>query len=130
MTRVFFLSLLSRNINDQLSSKFHRFVILCIVENTPSEKNGLRQLLTCIPQLKLINSEFLIFLHNFSHRSISYSFLLGRGDSKTENKTSNTTQEDDDYDNNDDGEDGDGWVLGEGGVGMGGYGYDWDDDND
>ena len=32
VTRVFFLSLLSHNFDDQLSSNFHRFVILCIVE--------------------------------------------------------------------------------------------------
>ncbi|XP_033628224.1 interferon alpha-inducible protein 27-like protein 2B, partial [Asterias rubens] len=36
------------------------------------------------------------------------NYFRGRGDSTTENKTSNTTQEDDDYDNNGDGEDGDG----------------------
>ena len=30
VTRVFFLSLLSRNFDDQLSSNVHRFVILCI----------------------------------------------------------------------------------------------------
>ena len=44
MTRVFFLSLLSRNFDDQLSSNFHRFVILCICWDTPSEKTGLWQL--------------------------------------------------------------------------------------
>ena len=44
MTRVFFLSLLSRNFDDRLSSNFHRFVILCICWDTPSEKTGLWQL--------------------------------------------------------------------------------------
>ena len=41
---VFFLSLLSRNFDDWLSSNFHRFVILCICWDTPSEKTGLWQL--------------------------------------------------------------------------------------
>ena len=33
-----------RNFNDQLSSNFHRFVILCICWETPCEKTGLSQL--------------------------------------------------------------------------------------
>ena len=37
VTRVFFLPLLSRNFDDQLSSNVHRFVILCICWDTPSE---------------------------------------------------------------------------------------------
>ena len=44
VTRLFFLSLLSRNFDDRLSSNFHRFVILCICLVTPSEKTGLWQL--------------------------------------------------------------------------------------
>ena len=40
----FFLSLLSRNFGDQLSSNFHRVVILCICWDTPSKKTGLWQL--------------------------------------------------------------------------------------
>ena len=44
MTRVFFLSWLSRNFDGQLSSNFHRFVILCICWYTPSEKTGLWKL--------------------------------------------------------------------------------------
>ena len=40
----FFLPLLSHNFNDQLSSNFHRFVILCICWDTASEKTGLWQL--------------------------------------------------------------------------------------
>ena len=43
-TRVPFLPLFSRNINNQLSSNFHRFVISCICQDTPSEKTGLWQL--------------------------------------------------------------------------------------
>ena len=43
VTRVFFLSLLSRNFEHQLSSSFHRFVILCRCWDTPSEKTGLWQ---------------------------------------------------------------------------------------
>ena len=46
VTRVFFLSLLSRNFDDQLSSNFHRFVVSCICLDTPSEKTGLWQLPT------------------------------------------------------------------------------------
>ena len=38
---VFFVPLLSRNFNDQLSSNFHRFVILCICWDTASVKTGL-----------------------------------------------------------------------------------------
>ena len=41
-----FLSLFSRNCDDQLSSNFHRFDIsICICWDTPSEKTGLWQLL-------------------------------------------------------------------------------------
>ena len=43
VTGVYFLSLLSCNFDNQLSSKFHRFVILCISWDTPSEKTGLLQ---------------------------------------------------------------------------------------
>ena len=39
--RVFFLPLLSRNFDDQSSSNFHKFVILCKWWDTPSEKTGL-----------------------------------------------------------------------------------------
>ena len=39
-----FLTLISRNFDDQLSSNVHRFVILCICWDTPSEKTGLWQL--------------------------------------------------------------------------------------
>ena len=41
---VFLLSLLSRNSDDQSSSNVHKFVILCICWDTPSEKTGLWQL--------------------------------------------------------------------------------------
>ena len=44
MTRVFFLSLLSRNFDDRLSSNFHRLVILCICWDTPTVKTNLWQL--------------------------------------------------------------------------------------
>ena len=44
VTRVFFLSLVSPIFNDRLSSNFHRFVILCICWDTPSEKTGVWQL--------------------------------------------------------------------------------------
>ena len=44
MTRVFFLSLLSRKFDDRLSSNFHRFVILCICWDTPTVKASLWQL--------------------------------------------------------------------------------------
>ena len=39
-----FSFILSRNFDDQLSSNFHRFVILCICWDTPSGKTGLWQL--------------------------------------------------------------------------------------
>ena len=41
---VFFLSLISRNLDGQLSSNFHRFVILCICWDTTSVKPGIWQL--------------------------------------------------------------------------------------
>ena len=40
----FFLSLLSRNFDDRLSSNFHRFVILCICWDTSNVKASLWQL--------------------------------------------------------------------------------------
>ena len=46
VTRLLFLSLLSRNFDDQLSSISHRFVILCICWDTLSEKTGLWHLPT------------------------------------------------------------------------------------
>ena len=48
VTMVFFLLLLSRNFDNQLISKFHRFVILCICWDTPSEK-------TCLWQLPIVS---------------------------------------------------------------------------
>ena len=42
--RLFFLLLLSRNFHNQLGSNFHRFEIVCICWDTPSEKTGLWQL--------------------------------------------------------------------------------------
>ena len=42
--RVFFLSSFSHNFDDQLSSNYHRLVILCLYWYTPSEKTGLWQL--------------------------------------------------------------------------------------
>ena len=48
---LFFLSLLSRNFDDQLSSNFHRFVIVCICWDTPSEK-------TCLWQLPIVSRVF------------------------------------------------------------------------
>ena len=53
---VFFLSLLSRNFDDQLKSNFHRFVILYIGWDTPSEETGLWQLLK-------VSSVFIRALH-------------------------------------------------------------------
>ena len=44
VSRVFFLSLLSCNFDDALSSNFHRFVILPICWHTLNEKTGLWQL--------------------------------------------------------------------------------------
>ena len=44
VTRMFFLSLLSRTFDDRLSSNFHRFVILCICWDTPTVKASLWQL--------------------------------------------------------------------------------------
>ena len=49
----FFLSLLSPNFDVRLSSNFHRFVILCICWDTPSEK-------TCLWQLPTVSSGFKI----------------------------------------------------------------------
>ena len=68
VTRVFFLTLLSRNFDDQLSSNLHRFVILCICWNTPNEKNGLWQLpnvSTVFNRMIAENVEF-GYKHNYS----------------------------------------------------------------
>ena len=49
VTRVLFLSLLSLNFDDELSSNFHRLVILCICWDTPSET-------TCLWQLPIVST--------------------------------------------------------------------------
>ena len=51
VTRMFFLSLLSRNFDDQSSSNFHRFVISCICWDTPS-------LNLCLWQLPIVSTVF------------------------------------------------------------------------
>ena len=43
-SRCFVLFIFSRNFDDQLSSNLHRFVILCIYWDAPSEKTGLWRL--------------------------------------------------------------------------------------
>ena len=60
----FFLSLLSRNFDNQLSSNFHRFVVLCICWDTASEKTGLWQLPLCPLSLIKYNSVTYGFLSN------------------------------------------------------------------
>ena len=57
----FFLPLLSRNFDDQLSSNFHRFVILCICWDTASEKAGLPVSLPLLywPEFLLLDGMFL-----------------------------------------------------------------------
>ena len=52
--KVLFLPLFSRNFNDQLSSNVHRFVILCICWDTPSENTGLWQLPKVSSAFKII----------------------------------------------------------------------------
>ncbi len=61
-TSVCFLSLFSCNFDDQLSPNFHRFVILCICWNTPSEDTGLWQLPKVYPAFKSVLS--LMVLHH------------------------------------------------------------------
>ena len=52
----FYLSILSRNFNVQLSSSFHRFVILCICWDTPSARTGLWQSCQRCPMSLMGNS--------------------------------------------------------------------------
>ena len=63
MIRVFFLSLISRNFEDRLSSNFDRFVVLCICWDTPSEK-------TSLGQLPIVTSVFKAWLHSSQRRSL------------------------------------------------------------
>ena len=56
----FFLSLLSRNFDDQLSSNFHMFVVVCKCWDTPNEKSGLWQ-------LPIVSSVFNIVILFFFH---------------------------------------------------------------
>ena len=51
MQGCFFLSLLSCNFDDQLSQHFHRFVILCICLDTPSES-------TCLDNYRMCHGAF------------------------------------------------------------------------
>ena len=53
---VLFLSLISRNFDDQLSSSRHRFVIFCICWDTPTVKTSLWQLPIVSVSLKGFNS--------------------------------------------------------------------------
>ena len=57
VSRVFFLSLLSHNCDDRLRSHYHRFVILCICWDTPSEKPGLWQLPIVSTVFKLVRGQ-------------------------------------------------------------------------
>ena len=61
----FFLSLLSRKFDDQLSSNFNRFVILCICWDTPSGKTGLWKL----PIVWLSNCQRPVFSTGVSHHN-------------------------------------------------------------
>ena len=67
-TRVFFLSSFSRNSDDQLSSNFHRLVILCICWGTPSEK-------TCLWQLPIVSSVFMNSFITSLFRSLQYCII-------------------------------------------------------
>ena len=69
LTSVFFPSLLSRNFDDKLSSNFHRFVILYICWDTPSEKTGLWQ-------LPIMSSVLTKFLGKRSRRKFTNRFRL------------------------------------------------------
>ena len=68
VTRVFFLTLLSRNFDDPLSSNFHRFVV-CICWDTPSEKTGLWQNTNSVYR-------FTAFVFVFVVHTIFLSFLF------------------------------------------------------
>ena len=66
-----FLSLLSRNFDDRLSSNFHGFVILCICWDTISEKTGLWQ-------LPIVPSVFKDFNRSLFYASESTRFCATR----------------------------------------------------
>ena len=67
---VFFLSLLSHNFDDRLSSNFHKFVILCICWDTPSEKTGLWQ-------LPIVSSVFKLYFLRLS-RQLQRHMIRGK----------------------------------------------------
>ena len=60
VTRVFFLSLLSCNFYDRLSSNFHRFVILYLCWDTPTVKTSLWQLPIVSSAFKFIEDKLII----------------------------------------------------------------------
>ena len=53
--RVFFHLLFSCNFDDRLSSNFHRFVLLCMCWDAPSEQTGLDYYQRCPVPLSMIN---------------------------------------------------------------------------
>ena len=74
---VFFLPLLSRNFDDQLSLNFNRFVILCILcWDTLSEKTGLWQLPKVSSVFKLIKQIFKIVATRFDTDHFNQKFSI------------------------------------------------------
>ena len=74
VTRVFFLSLLSRKFDDRLSSNFHRFIILCICWDTPTVKASLWQLPKVSTAFNLLY--FCRFLLKYIFNKINYLFFI------------------------------------------------------
>ena len=82
VTRVFFLSLLSRKFDDRLSSNFHRFVILCIWWDTPTVKASLWQLpIVPLPLNFKMNPtlEYYEFSKAISRTLYMYTLYIGLG---------------------------------------------------
>ena len=74
----FFLSLISRNFGDRLSSNFHRFVILCICRDTPSDRTGLEQLpmVSRVFKMILLLSDGIFWDGILHEQSFSYTSIL------------------------------------------------------
>ena len=67
----FFLSLLSSNFDDQFSSNFHRFVILCTWWDTPSEKTGFWQ-------LPIVSTVFKSSIAYWTWSNLNYFYIYAR----------------------------------------------------
>ena len=73
---VFFLSSFSCNFNGQLNPNLHKFVMLCICWDTPSENTGLWQLPNVSSAFKQIILLNIFFLLNKTKQDTSYILYM------------------------------------------------------